>query len=26
VRLSAFLYNDVADYECLRDLPRVLPR
>ena len=26
VRLSAFLYNDVADYECLRDLPSLLPR
>lgn len=22
VRLSAFLYNDVADYECLRDFPQ----
>ncbi len=26
VRLSAFLYNEVADYECLRDLPAQLPR
>ena len=26
VRLSAFLYNEVADYECLRDLPALLPR
>ena len=24
VRLSAFLYNDVADYECLIDLPSLL--
>ena len=24
VRLSAFLYNEVADYECLRDLPTLL--
>ncbi len=24
VRLSAYLYNDVADYECLRDLPKLL--
>ncbi|MFM8993843.1 MAG: aminotransferase class V-fold PLP-dependent enzyme [Actinomycetota bacterium] len=26
VRLSAFLYNEVADYECLRELPSLLPR
>jgi isopenicillin-N epimerase len=26
VRLSAFLYNEVADYVCLRDLPALLPR
>ncbi|MGA0793409.1 MAG: aminotransferase class V-fold PLP-dependent enzyme [Ilumatobacteraceae bacterium] len=26
VRLSAFLYNDVTDYECLRDVPSLLPR
>jgi isopenicillin-N epimerase len=25
VRLSAFLYNDVADYACLRELPNLLP-
>ena len=25
VRLSAFLYNDVADYACLRELPTLLP-
>lgn len=25
IRLSAFLYNDVADYECLRNLPSLLP-
>ncbi|MFZ9075887.1 MAG: hypothetical protein ACO20Z_02055, partial [Ilumatobacteraceae bacterium] len=26
VRLSAFLYNDVTDYERLRDVPSLLPR
>ena len=26
VRLSAFLYNEAADYECLRELPGLLPR
>lgn len=26
VRLSAFLYNEVEDYECLRELPSLLPR
>ena len=25
VRLSAFLYNEVEDYECLRNLPSLLP-
>ena len=25
VRLSAFLYNEVEDYECLRSLPTLLP-
>lgn len=24
VRLSAFLYNEVAEYDCLRDLPRLI--